>query len=337
LKQEKFALARATVNDALQLSPSPRQTSDLKGLLTAIKGAERAARPWRASLTFMIQYDDNVFRDPLQDNPTLVSPGGKSDFAFTGRFNYSYRLHRTKKSSAGLTAALSNTSYFDLTDSNYAYWSVGGFYNFQGKKWGFRLPYEFAYYYSRSSLTRRLTSHSVYPALYWDMTPRLRTEINGLLQRRLYFGPEPDITRWGLGAVHFLYFGSALKHLRLGYRVDQDIDSDKRSGYTAYQVALGCAWPIWGPFRLDAAATYTRYDHDERIEALLANGRGAPFARLDNQYGIALQLFYAPSDAWQLVLGYNYTYNDSNLTASDNFDPYDFRQNLVWLMYSYNF
>ncbi len=337
---KQFAPARKAVARALAMNPSPRQTRDLKGLQVAIDGAERAARPWRASLSVAVQYDDNVLRNPLQDNPALSLPGGKGDYAVRTTLNLGYRLYQAGTAQAGVTAALGSINYFDLTDSNYAYWSLGGYYSYQAKKWGLRVPFDFSYYHAGGALSSQLTAYTLAPVLYWDMTAAFRTEFNGTLQRRLYFSNESDITRWGLGVIHYYYIKRPLTHIRLGYRLDQDLADDDQAGYLAYQLLLGGAVPLWGPVSLDLALTYTHYDHDRRPELLLQDAQGnygVPFDRRDEQYGVLLQIFYQVNPQCQLVLGYSYTYNDSNLSVAGDVDPYNFRQNVVWLMLNYAF
>lgn len=335
-----FAQARTAAQSAMAMSPSVRQARDIKSLMKIIKQAERAARPWQANLSLMVQYDDNVLRNPLESSPALGMPTEQSDFAAIGRFNFSYAVVRQKNWSMGVTAGLGSTAYMDLTDSNYTYWSAGAYWSCQGEKWGVRLPVDFAYYYARSDLEPRLSSLSVVPMVYWDMTNSLRTEFYGLLQQRRYFKTEPDILRWGLGATHFYYFGDYTKQVRLGYRVDQDIDDNDIAGYIAYQATLGGGRPIWGPFHFDLALTYTYYEYDRRLLGFLPGPGGTVGAdadRSDNQFGLAAQLFYRPKTQWQVVLGYNYTNNDSNLNTIDSVDPYKYQQNIIWMMFNYTF
>ncbi len=339
-QNQQFDQAREAVARALAMKPSPRQARDLKGLQEVIDAAQRAARPWQASLSLAVQYDDNVLRNPLQDNPALSLPGGKGDYAVRTVFNFGYRLYQAGTSQAGLTAALGSINYFDLTDSNYAYWTLGGYYSYQAKSWGVRVPFDFSYYHAGGALSSQLSAYTLAPVLYWDMTASFRTEFNGTLQRRIYFSDESNITRWGLGLTHYYYIRKPLTHIRLGYRLDQDLADDDRSGYLAYQLLLGGAVPLWGPLSLDLALTYTHYDHDRRPEFMLRDAQGnygVPFERKDDQYGVLLQIFYTVNRQCQLVLGYSYTYNDSNLNLVGDVDPYNFRQNLVWLMLNYAF
>ncbi len=327
-----YSASRALIQEGLALKPDPALARNLRSLQEGGRRRQWAERRLRGHFTLALQYNDNVFTDPLQDNPAVIPPRKKDDFALFAKLDLEYRPWQQGGDRLALTGSVLKMTQMELGESSYGGWSLGGYFARDLARWGFRLPYELAYYYEGSSLNRRVQTHSLSPSLYWQMTRVLRTELYGLLQRRIYFTGESNINRWGLGVLHYWLLKGWDRYLRLGYRVDQDIADDQKNGFWYYEISLGGNTRLAERLNLDAGLTFGWYRFDERPEPYLVGDlgpAGATMVRRDRQLRFALQLFYRPKDNWQLALAYFFTDNSSNVTKDVNFDPYEFRQSIV--------
>lgn len=143
---------------------------------------------------------------------------------------------------------------------------------------------------------------------------------------------------WTQSALHRkLRSHSLLPHLRLAYAVDQDVATDEQSGFCSWEVSLGGAVPISKQVSMDVSLTYLRYTFDRRLDPYNQGLSGSELDRRDHRYLASVQLFYRPESDWQVVLGYMYDLNPSNLSAVDGFEPYDYRRNSAWLMLVWSF
>lgn len=340
LRARDYLAALEACRRALALKPDPTLARNLRSLLHLCETSQWADRALKGYLTLQFNYNDNVYTDPLADNPAIVPPRKKDDFAFLARLSLDWRLWREKAHTIALTGSMTKLTQFELNDSDYAGWSLGGYWSWTGRKWGLRLPLEYSYYYAEGSLSRKLHSLQLTPLLFWQMSPRFRTEFNGVLQRRVYFTGESNVTHYGLGVTHFWFLDGWQRHLRLGYRLDRDDADDDQTGYLYYEITLGFGSRVWGPVSLDAAITFGHYRFDERPDPYLVSERGVAGARLvrqDNQFRFQFQLTYRPSPRWSLALAYYFTDNDSNETVGSGTDPYRFRQSVVALTYTWVF
>ncbi|MBI5522753.1 MAG: hypothetical protein HY910_09005 [Desulfarculus sp.] len=336
---KEYPAAQEALKKALMAHPTPLEAQDIESLRKAVAGAQRAARPWRAYTTFFTQYEDNVFRDPLQSYPGAQPTRKRGDMSYYLRQDLQYELGRREGLTWGLRGQAQYLGYSSLRDASYAAWSLGGYLDLSGQGWGLRLPYDFSYYWAQANLSRKVQNNAIAPSFRWQHTPQLRSEAHGLVQHRHYLpNGEPDYWRWRLALTHFLSRDPRLlPHLRLGYALSQDLASDEVSGYFNWEVTLGGAVPLAKGLSLDVSGTYLRYAFDRRVDPYLVGRGGSLVDRRDHQYQAAVQLFYRPAEQWQVVLGYFHTFNDSNVQDGTGFDPYDFKKNTVMLMLVWSF
>jgi tetratricopeptide (TPR) repeat protein len=335
-----YALAQKKAEQALTRNPPEPINRHLKSLLSAIEDYQRAERPVQGWLTLEMRYNDNVFQDPTDDNPSFVPPRNKDDMSIYSSLLLHGFAYQGRQSNLVITAGAKYEGYFELGDASYAAWNVGAFYEYYSAHWGFKIPYEFEYFYARNDLTERAEVHTLRPLLYWQMTPRFRTEFHGLLQRRIYKDDQPHSTRWGGGLLHYLLISGWDQYLRLGYRAIVDDAEDDQNGYRFYEIMVGGKTNLWGPFSLDIGLAYDHFRYDQRPEPYLIGSLGpeqAVIIRKDDQFRFTAQLFYRTSKRWVMVLGYTYTNNNSNVNVDNGFDPYRFDQNLVFLRFTWSF
>jgi tetratricopeptide (TPR) repeat protein len=336
LLKKDFEAARRAFNSGLAANPQPEQAKVLASRLEVLGQAERAARPWRLSATLMAQYEDNVFRDPLQSNPSQAPTRKKGDLSWLTRVDLDYNLGRTEFTSWGLTSQVISLQYLQLRDANYAAMAVGAYWEYQTPKWGFRLPYEFGYYLAKAALLGKAQVNSLLPSLRLQHSENWRTDIEGQVQFKKYLDSDPNIFAWRLGPVHYLSTDATLRrHLRLSYAVSQDKAVDDMSGFVTGEVSLGGATPLWGPMSIDLSLSYVRYFYNSRVDPYLPNN--SEVTRKDDQYRALAQVFYRAGERCLLALGYSHTLNDSDLVGADGYDPYDFKRNSVFLLMNWSF
>jgi tetratricopeptide (TPR) repeat protein len=331
--QKDWAGALKQSERALALKPDRQLRKDLQGLVSQIKAAQLANRRWRMWLTLAADYNDNVFLDPLTDNPALVQPREEGDFSWLARAVFLYRFTEGEDWALFGTVGALNRSYLQLVESDYANVSGSVYLRLNGKKWLLRLPYHYAYYVSGASHQARLQQHSLFPTFKWDMTDHITTYVHGLFQRRMYFNQESNLWRWGLKAEHLYYFGTLTKFVKLSYGIYQDDADDVASGFTSYHIGLAGARPIWGRLSGEIGVNYAYYVHENRPELTSGGGPVAvPFDRRDHQLGCYVNLRYRLSNRWEFLLSYYFTNSDSNVSGDDGFDPYNYRQNIISFM-----
>ncbi|MCF8034862.1 MAG: tetratricopeptide repeat protein [Desulfarculaceae bacterium] len=328
--QRKWDQALQMVKTAQAAQPDKPLAKDLNGLASQIEAAKRANRRARAWLTMAADYNDNVFLDPLTDNPALVEPREEGDFSWMTRGVLLYRFTEGEDWALFGTAGFLNKSYLQLVESDFANLSGSVYFRLNGEKWLLRVPYHYAYYFSGASHQSRLQQYSIFPSLKWDMTEHITTYVHGLLQRRLYFTNESNIWRWSLRLEHLYYFGTQTKFLKLSYGVSQDQADNVYSGFTCYQVGLAAARPVWGALNAEVGLVYAYYQHETRPE--LGGDTTVPWDRADHQFRAYATLRYRPNDRWELLLSYFFTNNDSNVSGDSGFDPYNYRQNIISFM-----
>lgn len=337
--KKDYPAARQALQKALSANPTAQEARDIQGMLQAVAASQRAERPWRAHATVMTQYEDNVFRDPLQSYPGAQPPRGRGDWSFMFKQDLEYRLGQRDKLSWGLLGQAQYVSYAQLHEADYAALGLGAYLDLQGQGWGLRMPYGYSYYWAQATHNRKVQVNGISPTLGWQHSPTLRSEVSGLLQHRGYLQTgQPDVWRWRLGLTHFLSKDpTLLPHLRLGYAVDQDTASDEVSGYLSWELSLGGALPLTKQLSLDASLTYVRYTFDRRVDPYNLGQAPGQTDRKDDQYLAGLRLSYRPRADWRVVLGYMHDLNNSNINTSDGFEPYDFRRNIVSLMVVWSF
>lgn len=329
LQQKQFEPALKKVAEALALQPDKRLKRDLKGLEVQIRAAQKHARPWRLWLTVAADYNDNVFSDPLTDNPALVEPREEGDFSWLARAVFLYRFKEKEDWALFGTVGFLNRNYFTLNESDFANFSGSIYWRTHGKNWLLRVPLHYAFYFSGSSHQRSLQQLTTFPMFKWFMTDNFVTQFYGTAQRRSYFTDLSNVWRLGLKVYHHYYFGTQAKSVRLGYGVYRDIADDVQSGFTSYEISVGGGRPVFAKNLIfDATLTYAYYVHENRNETVL----NQPWDRRDHQFRLNLLLRYRPTDRYEFILSYYLTNNDSNVSGDQGFDPYNFRQNIISLM-----
>jgi len=330
LKAVKDYLARA-----LALAPDSNLVPDIISFQQAIEARIRAERPWSVVFSAALQYDDNVYLNPLENNPTADEPRHKGDASFLVAGNFNYRLGAIEGVAYGFSAQVQRLDYFTEEGSNFAYWSMGVFFSRAWGKMGFSVPYSFSYFYAAADLVDRLVSHSIAPSFYWLATPKFRTGVNASFQERSYFDGSPDVFHYGLGVNHLITLAEPTQYLRVSYRYDRDIAADEVSGSAAYEITMGGGFSLWGPISIDTGLTGAYYVYDPR-PGLYGTTRPVRmthlFVRRDNQLRFSLQATYRSGPRWSVMAGYFLTANSSNVEGPGGYDPFRFSKNVMSLM-----
>ncbi len=324
----KTALKR--LDKAYRLDPSSDLVSDIKAFRKTTLTAMRQARPWRLYVSAAYRYDDNIYLNPFEENPSGKKTTDKGDSSLQTGLTFSYRLAELLGATIGLTAGASKLSYFHESAADFAALNIGAYVGKSWKTMGVRLPYQYTYYWAGASLEERLAAHSLNPVFFWQMTDRFRTEVSGMAHWKNYRDQTPDAFYYGLGAVHILNFGDQAKYVRLGYQFAVEDADDGQSGYRIWEVTLGGGAPIYGPLAFDLGLTLAYYTYNERPSWYYGLSGTEPFTRRDRQIRVSVRISYRFSERWQFGLGYYFTHNDSNVGAND-YDPFKFQKNLFSL------
>ena len=335
LKAVKDYLTRA-----LALAPDSKLAPDIISFRQMTAARARAERPWSAVFSIVFQYDDNVYLNPLESNPTAEEPRQEGDASLLLAGNFSYRLGAIEGVAYGLSGQVLRLDYFTEEDSNFAFWSVGAFLSRSWARKGFSVPYSFNYFYATADLEDRLIAHTIAPSFYWLITPKFRTDLNALFQERCYFDGSPDVFHFGLGVSHIITLAKAGQYLRVSYRYDRDNAYDDLSGYDSYEITLGGGFPLWESISIDTGLTGAYYVYDPR-PGLYGTTRPVEMAHLfirrDTQLRFSLQATYRSDPRWSVFMGYFLTTNDSNVEGPDGYDPFRFTKGILSLMFVWIF
>ncbi len=336
-KQRKYNKALDALKIARSLAPASPLIKDIDAFEEMIKGQKRADRPWWVAANAGFQYDTNLYLNPLEDNPAAEPTRDVADSCVLSGLNFGYRVARVEEVEFGLTAGAQRVDYWQESDANYAFWSLGAYVSRSWSNWGVRVPYSFTYFYATADMEDRVKLNSVAPYFYWLIAPNLRTEIYGLYQNRQYFDGSPDIDRWGLGLGQFLFLGEPTKYLRFNARYDVELAEDDESGYQAYEFTFGGGRPIWGPLSFDLGLTLAKYTYDPKT-SYYGDTRPGPggglFIREDTQWRLAAQVACRLNPLAQFSVAYFFTTNNSNVDGGDDFDPYEFSKSVFTVLWA---
>lgn len=323
-KNYQYDQAMQCVQMAKQASTTKNATKEIEALENDIKIVNR---PWWLGFNLAYLYDNNVFLDPIYEDPAHALASGQSSSAAMGEAWMGYRLARYQGFDFGVTGHLMYMDYFDQSEASYSYWSPGMYVSWGKYRWGFRLPYNFYYYYHTGSMTGWSRIHSLTPSVYWQMTSNLKTYFTGVILQRQYFDERSNAMHYGLVIDHVYTFGMAGNFLKLSYRFDDEDADDDISGYRGLEVTIAGGWKIWRQLGFEAGITYAHYDYDQRPEWTLAY---KDFERKDDQWRYYLELSWQFHQWWNLKINCYYMDNDSNVESSVS--PYDYNKYVIMLV-----
>ncbi|KMY67011.1 hypothetical protein AAU61_13755 [Desulfocarbo indianensis] len=286
-------------------------------------------RPWWLGAQTGFLYDSNVYLDPIFQDPAHAVASGKSDSAFLAEAWGGGRAWRGENGlELGFTGKAQTVAFFQQTEASSSYWAPGAYLGWGKAAWGFRVPYQFYYYYRGARKDDWSRMHSLTPYLYWQMTKSFKTFFSLILFERQYFDGRSGSLHGGLAVDHILTFARKDDYIRLGYRVDQEDAYDDISGYRGYEATLGAGCLLLEGLKLEADLTWAHYDYDPRQEWTLAY---EPFERKDEQMRLTVQLIQRLPGWWRLTLSYYYINNDSNVEGP-GISPYDYYKNVASFM-----
>jgi len=318
-----YPTALSRLEKARSLAPDSSLFKDIEALT---KSVSHANRPFWAGVSAGLMYDDNIFIDPVLENPANAVASGLADQAFLGEVWFGGRIGRISGVDVGLTGKAQIVEYSDEADGNSAFWAPGAYLGRYTGKWGFTLPYNY-YNYSVAGEEERVRVHSFTPSIYWQTSERFRTDLSGLFQGRNYLDGSSGVVHYGVGLGHTLTFSNPNEFFRLSYRYDIDDADDGESGYSGYEIGISGGAKIFGFMSLQASVAFAHFDYDQRQE-WTANWE--IIERKDNQFRSFVQLNMEVSESSKVSLSYYYIGNDSDLSSGD-LDPYDYNKNLISL------
>ncbi|MBU4566112.1 MAG: tetratricopeptide repeat protein [Desulfarculus sp.] len=322
-KNYEYDEALESLNKAKHITRDKAAVKQIEALENEIRITDR---PWWLGATAAYIYDSNVFLDPIYEDPAHAVASGKSSSAALGEAWAGYRLARRQGYSFGVTGHVMYMNYFDQSEASYSYWSPGMYLSWGKYRWGWRLPYNFYYYYHTGRMTEWSRIHSLTPSVYWQMTSNLKTYFTGVVLKRQYIDDRSDAMHYGLVIDHVYSFDKASNFVKLSYRLDDEDAEDGISGYKGIEVTLASGWEIWRELSAEAGITYAHYDYDQRPEWTLAY---QTFERKDDQMRYYLEFRWQLPDWWNLKLNFYYMDNNSNVESDVN--PYNYNKYVIML------
>ncbi len=300
--------------------------SDLVGKIGEMaESIRRDDRPWYAGVSTTLMYDSDVFLDPDYDQPANAVTSGRSDGAFQADVWLGSRIVRSQGVSLGAIFQAQYLTYFKETEANWSYFSPGLYLAKTNTEWGFRLPYAFYYYYSSQDFRDNSAIHSLNPSLYWQITPKFLTQVYGYFQVKKFFEKDSDSLYYSLGASHRLTLNKSTNYLSLSYQYSLEDHEDDESGYQGFEATFSGGYEIVDSVNFYGSLTGAYYDYNTRPEWTLDY---AVVDRNDFQIRLYAQVSWAVHPTWYLNLGYNFIWNDSDVSG-DGIAPYDYNKSTV--------
>lgn len=332
LKQK--SKAKKILKEVLAMDLPAERKEAASRLLEELEAGSRAEKPWYLSVSLGIQYDDNVFQQPLEQvnlSPSTQGAKDKSDVAYLTTLYGKYDVWKSGPWKSGLSYLHYQMIYQELTENNLL-GARPSLYLEYGKS-PFYASVEYAYNHYWVDNDSRVDIHALYPRFLWVHNDRFRSEMYGGIERRLYLDTTPDDLHSFAGITEYWMFNKGMSHVRSGYMFDYDDFTPKERGdIVGNRFSMGLNLPIYKDkyfFDIEGIYQIRHYQFDPNIDS--------DEKRNDNEFHFNAQLFGHLYKSLDIRLGYYQTWNESDVTNSLGIDPYHFRRGVSLLMFSYIF
>ena len=302
------------------------RAEEIKRLMGAIDGAEKAQRPWHFSAITGFQYDSNILQNPLNSAAGVTNA---EDGAELTSLTFRYDAYREPPWRLGFSYNHYNLLYFDHDDvsligarpSLYAFW--------EEKPFIAGIEYMYSHYWSAESSVADV--NSFFPVFAYTYNDRWRTEVRGNGEIRDYLNNTPSDRLLGISVIEYYLMDHGKAHLRAGYRFEQDeMETDDPSFHTN-EAMIGLQVPIYkDKWFFDIAGYFVERDYD--FDPALGKNRH------DSEQDLNVMLRGPVAPNLQLILLFQRTWNDSNINfGAPVFDPFNYRRAIFTCMLSYDY
>ncbi|WP_028323537.1 tetratricopeptide repeat protein [Desulfatirhabdium butyrativorans] len=331
---EQPSKAKEILKKVLAMDLSPERREEAARLYEELESGKPVDKRWYLAVNLGVQYDDNVFQQPLEQinlAPSTQGTKGKSDVAYVGTLYGKYDFWKTGSWKSGLSYLHYQLIYQDLTENNLLGARPSLYLEYGKAPYFAAIEYAYSHYWVDND--SRVDIHALYPRFLWVHNDRLRSEFYGGLERRLYLDTTPDDWHSYAGITEYWMFNKGMSHVRAGYMFDyDDFTPTERGDIIGNRFSIGLNLPIYKDkyfFDIEGIYQMRHYQFDPNIDS--------DEKRNDDEFHINAQLYGHLSKHLDIRLGYYQTWNESDVTNTFGIDPYHFRRGVSLLMLSYIF
>jgi len=332
MQLKEYAGARKLLRLVLKGELTPDRAEEVRRLLYAAEAGVRSARPLQLTATLGVQYDSNLFQNPLDQVNAAGVPGGvrdEDDAAFLASIAGRYNVFRKEPWTFGAGYNHYQLTYLDHSEvsllgarpSLYALWEKSPC--FAG------LEYIYSHYWVEAS--SRVGTHALLPRFVAVHGDRWRTEVLGGAEWRFYEDDTPDdrLYTFGLTEMHLLKNG--LAHARVGYLMKYDDQIPvARADFVNHEAMVGFQWPVWKDrWFLDLSGRYIwrSFDFDPLISTRVD--------RRDEEQNFNASIIGQLTPQLQLNVLFQQIWNDSNVTDAQGVDPFGYERSVLTCMFTF--
>uniref|UniRef100_A0A7C4W014 Tetratricopeptide repeat protein n=1 Tax=Desulfatirhabdium butyrativorans TaxID=340467 RepID=A0A7C4W014_9BACT len=326
--------AKDILKELLAMDLPPERREEVSRLYEELESAQRAERPWYFSINVGVQYDDNVFQQPLEQinvSPSTQGTKDKSDVAYLTTLYGKYDFWKSGPWKSGFSYMHYQLFYQKLTENNLLGARPALYLEYGTNSFFASAEYTYSRYWVDNE--PRVDIHAIYPRFLWVHNNRFRSEMNGGIERRLYLDNTPDDLHSFVGITEYWMFNKGMSHVRVGYMFDYDDFTPKeRSDIIGNRFSTGVNFPLYKDkcfFDIEGIYQIRHYQFDPNIDS--------DEKRNDDEFHINVQLYGHLSKHLDIRLGYYQTWNDSDITNSLGIDPYHFQRGVSLIILSYIF
>lgn len=344
---EAFDVAVEMFERAIELDPSTSIADKARQSVKNVELAKRSRKDWYLATAVTFGYDSNVPLDPLETVTARPAgqPSNEGDrfevFYLVGGWKFINR--RSLELDVGYELRI--TGYDDWLDNNLMGHRPHLYLRYNSKPFYYTLNYDYSLwyeggdqndlhdygiYFAYSGGTSTLRMHSVTPTVIIEEPHDLASKISFNYQAKDYFdGISSDAHSYAAEIIQSYKMSDKI-HPYMGYKFTREVADDETESYV-YQIGmLGVSCQLGWELQADATLSLGTIDYNYNPAYAVVGKRS------DDQIRLLLGLTRPFADGFNLMLYYDFTDSDSNITQSGT-DPYEFRKHVTSLSLSYEF
>ncbi|MEM5787767.1 MAG: tetratricopeptide repeat protein [Syntrophobacteraceae bacterium] len=298
----------------------PAETkAEIKRLLDSIEQQARAAKPWRINGAVGLQYDSNIFQNPLQLSSGI---SGAEDYGFLANVSGRYDLYKQGPWTFGAAYNHYQITYFQNPDLGVLGARPGFYLLMDNPPFYPGLEYSYAHYWAGSD--NKADVQTLLPSLVIAKGDHWRTDIRTAIDWRSFYDTTPDDRLFTAALTELYLFKGGRAHVRAGYLLTADEVVEREQGsYVGNGGMVGVQYPIWKDWSLDLSGIFLWRNYE--FDPLLS----ATSNRKDNEQDLVVWVRGPIAPGMQLNFLFQHVWNDSNIvTASRDgaLDPFNYRR-----------
>lgn len=331
-KQDNFSAAKRRLAQAMDLTPDADLLKNCQDFLKNIEAEELARKPFWATFSLTLKYDDNVTNQPLED--IVPAPPGQStdqgDWSRGINFKGIAKLVNRREYEAGLSYNFVGNWYGTLKENDLIGHLVAAYGMYNMHPWYFRLEAEVSHYLAGGE--DKLDARGLFPRVAYVFTPTDRADFYGGFQYRDYLDETPNTYHYSGVGTYYHDFKLPQNLGRLTVRGGLTLEYDDQLGdgaddYSLCQVQAGVTSPSYYHVTADLQTSYAwlRYQSNDTLYPLQD--------RRDHTFSTTLRVTADLHKYVQLMFLWTHTENRSNeAVLIGGTDPFDYRRNVYTLV-----